>query len=87
MGGAGLGSWSAVLFLALAGGRGPRPLGARGGDALAKVSGLPSIRSVAFFFLLPKFSTQFANGWRMSPPPPDKVGQGGGVGAEGHGTS
>ena len=32
--GAGPGSWSAVLFLAPAGGRGPRPLGARGGNAL-----------------------------------------------------
>ena len=35
--GAGPGSWSAVLFLAPARGRGPRPLGARGGDALRYV--------------------------------------------------
>ena len=34
MGGGGLGGWKAVLFLAPAGGRGPQPLGARGGDAL-----------------------------------------------------
>ena len=32
--GGGPGGWKAVLFLAPAGGRGPRPLGARGGDAL-----------------------------------------------------
>ena len=50
--GAGPGSWSAVLLLAPVGGRGPRPLGARGGDAL-KVTGTCSwiLTHILYFFL------------------------------------
>ena len=59
--GAGPGRRSAVLFLAPAGGRGPLPLGARGGDALRRVEGRGTRATLSWCISIEKWMAPSSN--------------------------